>query len=95
MFALFCFPKISYCSLHFLGGKIKAAANPSSLRTSPPQDRSTAGNNWSVESAATELEVVGCSSESPTKAAYKRKVAELGNIIEKKIRCSVPQRKQR
>ncbi|GBM94588.1 hypothetical protein AVEN_272499-1 [Araneus ventricosus] len=35
-----------------------------------------------VESAATELEVLGCSSESPTKAAYKRKVAELGDIIE-------------
>ncbi|GBN06109.1 hypothetical protein AVEN_99795-1 [Araneus ventricosus] len=39
-----------------------------------------------VESAATELEVLGCSSESPTKAAYKRKVAELGDIIEKKIK---------
>ncbi|GBM01114.1 DNA transposase THAP9 [Araneus ventricosus] len=37
-----------------------------------------------VESAATELEVLGCSSESPTKAVYKRKVAELGDIIEKK-----------
>ncbi|GBN68071.1 hypothetical protein AVEN_185348-1 [Araneus ventricosus] len=37
-----------------------------------------------VESAVTELEVLGCSSESPTKAAYKRKVAELGDIIEKK-----------
>ncbi|GBM66342.1 hypothetical protein AVEN_240491-1 [Araneus ventricosus] len=37
-----------------------------------------------VESAATELEVLGCSSESPTKAEYKRKVAELGDIIEKK-----------
>ncbi|GBN72125.1 hypothetical protein AVEN_241511-1 [Araneus ventricosus] len=42
-----------------------------------------------VESAATELEVVGCSSESPTKAAYKRKVAELGDIIEKKSRVAV------
>ncbi|GBN63552.1 hypothetical protein AVEN_79479-1 [Araneus ventricosus] len=37
-----------------------------------------------VESAATELEVVGCLSESPTKATYKRKVAELGDIIAKK-----------
>ncbi|GBN63488.1 hypothetical protein AVEN_10815-1 [Araneus ventricosus] len=37
-----------------------------------------------VQSAATELEVIGCSSESPTKATYKRKVAELGDIIAEK-----------
>ncbi|GBO40336.1 hypothetical protein AVEN_41305-1 [Araneus ventricosus] len=41
--------KISTSVSSSKGGKIKKAANPGSLRTSPFQDRSTAGNNWSRE----------------------------------------------
>ncbi|GBN76273.1 hypothetical protein AVEN_103733-1 [Araneus ventricosus] len=41
--------KISSSISSSKGGKIKAAANQGSLRTSPFQDRSTAGNNWSRE----------------------------------------------